>query len=1003
MPTTQTSSPTHCLECNATLSPAEAQGLCARCLLKMGLADQLGQPSIADAATRKLVPPPLFPFDFGGYHVTRLLGRGGMGAVYEAEHRESGRRVALKVLGHTIDSPEMRKRFLREGRLAAAVNHPNSVYIFGTEEIDATPVIAMELVAGGTLKDEMKRRGPLPFREAVDAILQVISGLEAAQSGGVLHRDVKPANCFIAPDGTVKVGDFGLSVSTVATHDSQLTASGMMLGTPSFAPPEQLRGDDLDVRADIYSVGATLYALLTGHAPFEGDNAIQVVAAVLDKAVRPIADFRPDVPSALAQLIGKCLAKKRDDRFPTYTTLRDALAPFSSQATEAAPPGLRTVAGMIDLLLATMGGSIFGFLLTGGRIDFENIDQHFLDTPTLSAAVPYFGVIFFAVTYFAVPETLWGASLGKFLCGLRVVGPGRSALQFGRAVGRAFVVVFAIYLSGFIEMALQYSAAIRASIGRSEWAFSGLVGPSFILLLFLTMRRRNGFAGVHDLLTGTRVITRPKASDRPRLATPVIAIVEPAENALRIGPYRVIAPMGGDWVSAFDDVLRRQVWIRKTDAAAPALSPARRDLGRATRLRWLAGARGSSGWDAFDAPAGHPLAKLTAQPWSAVRCWLLDLAEEIGAAQDEQTLPAKIGLDHVFVTSDGHAVLLDEPWRGASGTDSHPITDSASTQQFLLAVAEATLDRGRVPLHAREFLEKLRRSAFDRLSFIAGNLRSLLARPAEITRGRRLASAALVPALALVGIIPMVIFIQLAMKQKAAIWAQRPGMEKLELALNQHNADEMRFAAAVLRLNESKRQEQSAQLAKYISGHWGAFIESPQFEHDPIVRSWPYQTRDAAREIARQQPPPPAEELKRIDAIIDPIIERQVPEMNKAASSVAVGFVILIPTFLCVSQFASLLCFGATLGQRLFGFAVVNLRGELAGRARMLWRWAIAWIPAIAVSVFLMRLTDDPHNHDMKVFGVLDLLLWLACLAAAALPAQRGWHDRLAGTRLISR
>ena len=147
------------------------------------------------------MPPPQFPFDFGGWRVLRLLGRGGMGAVYEAEQRDTGRRVALKVLGQAIDSPEMRKRFLREGRLAASVNHPNSVYIFGTEEIDGAPVIAMELVAGGTLKDALRKK-PLPSREAVDAILQIIDGLEAAHAGGVLHRDVKPATAVApTPDG----------------------------------------------------------------------------------------------------------------------------------------------------------------------------------------------------------------------------------------------------------------------------------------------------------------------------------------------------------------------------------------------------------------------------------------------------------------------------------------------------------------------------------------------------------------------------------------------------------------------------------------------------------------------------------------------------------------------------------------------------------------------------------------------------------------------------------
>src|SRR4051812_27922295 len=223
---------TRCLECEAPLSPAETQGLCARCVLKIGLVSQFGESSTAEGGSRKLVPPAQFPFNFGGYRVLCLLGRGGMGAVYEAEELESGRRVALKVLGHSLDSPDTRKRFLREGRLAASINHPNSVYVYGTEEIDETPVITMELIPGGTLQERVKEGGPLPVGEAVDAILQVIAGLETAHAVGILHRDIKPANCFIEPSGTVKVGDFGLSISTVSRDDSALTLAGSILGTP---------------------------------------------------------------------------------------------------------------------------------------------------------------------------------------------------------------------------------------------------------------------------------------------------------------------------------------------------------------------------------------------------------------------------------------------------------------------------------------------------------------------------------------------------------------------------------------------------------------------------------------------------------------------------------------------------------------------------------------------------------------------------------------------------
>ena len=183
----------------------------------------------------------------------------------------------------------LRLRILREGRIGARLHNAHVISMFDVVVHEDRPWLVMEYLPSESLAVRVANRGPLPAGEVADIGRQVAEGLAAAHLAGVVHRDVKPANCFIAPDGTVKVGDFGLSVSTLARHDSQLTASGVMLGTPSFAPPEQLRGDELDVRADIYSVGATLYSLLTGRAPFEGDNAVNVVAAVLDKAPKPIA------------------------------------------------------------------------------------------------------------------------------------------------------------------------------------------------------------------------------------------------------------------------------------------------------------------------------------------------------------------------------------------------------------------------------------------------------------------------------------------------------------------------------------------------------------------------------------------------------------------------------------------------------------------------------------------------------------------------------------------
>ena len=217
---------------------------------------------------------------FGPYAIVRPLGSGGMGDVYEAEELDSGRRIALKVLRASVAAGTDRARFIREGRLAAALSHPHTIYIYGTDEIEQIPVIAMELATGGTLRDLVKLQGPVAAPQAVDAILQVTEGLEAAANAGILHRDIKPSNCFIDSDGSVKVGDFGLSISTLSTDERSLTLLGTVLGTPAFASPEQLRSDDLDLRSDIYSVGATLYYLLTGHPPFDDANLMRLVTRV---------------------------------------------------------------------------------------------------------------------------------------------------------------------------------------------------------------------------------------------------------------------------------------------------------------------------------------------------------------------------------------------------------------------------------------------------------------------------------------------------------------------------------------------------------------------------------------------------------------------------------------------------------------------------------------------------------------------------------------------------
>ena len=367
------------------------------------------------------------PREFGSYRLVRLLGRGGMGVVYEAEQVESGRRVALKMLSTQLGAPEVRGRFFREGRLAAGVSHPNSVYVFGTEEIEGLPVITMEVVGGGTLQDRLDRVGRLSVTEAVDAMLDLIDGLEAALSKDVLHRDIKPSNCFIGPDGKVKIGDFGLSVSTITTVDTFATATGVALGTPAFAAPEQLRGDPLDRRADIYSIGATLHNLLTGTPPFRGNNAVQIVAAVLDETPASIGAVRPDVTPEIDAVVSRCLAKRPADRFPDYASLRAALLPFSSRRPDpvAATRMRRILAGTIDLTLAwTLPRTLLAASV--GALSFAELWW-------TRWQWPFFGVACLGyLTYFAGFEGRGEASPGKWLLGLSVRRDDR------RSVGYAF-------------------------------------------------------------------------------------------------------------------------------------------------------------------------------------------------------------------------------------------------------------------------------------------------------------------------------------------------------------------------------------------------------------------------------------------------------------------------------------------------------------------------------------------------------------------------------------
>ena len=317
------------------------------------------------------------PQILGRYEIQEEIGRGMMGVVYRAFDPVLGRTVALKTVSLTFanlteEGEGFERRFLTEARVAAALSHPGIVVVHDVGRDTATQnlYIALEYIQGETLGEHLRRRGRLPWRESFRLVAGVADALHHAHLAGVVHRDIKPANIMVLPSGETKIMDFGIAKVAAA----QLTSAGEFFGTPLYMSPEQARGEAVDARSDIFSLGSVLYLLLTGQRPFDAPTVPGILGRVAGYDPPPASAANPELPSEADAIVARCLAKSPDDRYPDASALaRDIAALLEGRfevVLEEVPPndswwerladrlGARGLLALVAVVLTAVAGSL---------------------------------------------------------------------------------------------------------------------------------------------------------------------------------------------------------------------------------------------------------------------------------------------------------------------------------------------------------------------------------------------------------------------------------------------------------------------------------------------------------------------------------------------------------------------------------------------------------------------------------------------------------------------
>jgi hypothetical protein len=995
----------------------------------------------------------------GGYRLLRVLGVGGMGKVYEAEDVQTGRRVALKLVSADYaGSADAVERFRQEGRLASLIAHPRCVFILAADEDAGRAYIVMELMPGDSLDDYVRRNGPQPPTKAVQMILDVIEGLQEAHRVGVVHRDVKPSNCFFGSDGRLKVGDFGLSKSLA--QGAHLTKTGSFLGTPLYASPEQVRAEHVDAQTDVYSVAATLYYLLTGRAPFQSDNAAVTLARIAADPPPSMRTLRPELSPMLDRVVLRGLERDRKRRWQNLDDLAEALRPFLPGPGSLASVGIRVGAMVLDYCVARVIYTCLAFLV----LTVAPVDPIQAQRTVAFAGIWQLVNLVLWLLYF-LPEGIWGASLGKWLLDLRVrhvstgMAPGvvRGLLRTGLTflllecgtLTSVFIVLPLLHLHAQPTqeeaLAMLPTYMVLAAV---PW-LGHLLGAA---LMASTMRARNGYRGLHEFLSGTCVVLPPRRRTWAVTVTPPSqTLSRPPDVPEKIGSYQVRTAFRWDdrakVLLGFDAVLGRQVVLWLRPAAEPALGPERREVSRTTRLRWLsAGHCMEHQWDAFVAPGGCSLPALVEAhgrlPWRQVQTFLKQLTDELLQAVKEATLPPRVSVEHVWIQADGRPILLDMPFTQPPQGEVQSDVDEISEKQALGLLAQAALlalegrrppkdypleIRAPLPLPAAVAVRKLlnfQRTAF-RLRAFQERLTYLQDKPPEVTRARRTGQLALMvlflfccfgcclspPA----GIMRFATWMAMANMQIAS---DEQAIEDLdEASLSDFlsaslNPNPLGRVSVVPSLDEDNRVRQQLETrAKRTRqqlddrAKWGGSILQASVAQNQQGLA---QQRAALRRAHHSQGGTNPRTLRQQAAM-----QANSHVMQDVASGVetTVGYAPFLLGPLVWVVWAFLMRGG--LSYLITGIALVGRDGRPAGRFRCAWRAFLVWMPIAGLLLLSLRLedwywslwgTDAAPVWALWTASILTWSAWLllgAYLILALRYPTRSPLDRLAGTYLV--